>query len=57
MYAGSCTVATSSSLGHRGGDRREARAARPSESTPSSRASSTVRSTRIGDIGWVGPKS
>ena len=39
-------------VGHRGGD-----VTRSWSRTPSSRASRMVRSTRIGDIGWLGPKS
>ena len=57
MNAGSCTVATSSSVAI--GAATVTRPGPPAagRSTPSSRASSTVRSTRIGDIGWSGPKS
>ena len=51
IIAGSCTVAirSSSAIG--------AGTVRICSRTPSSRASRMVRSTRIGDIGWLGPKS
>ena len=51
IRAGSCTVAirSSSAIG--------AGTVRSCSSTPSSRASRMVRSTRTGDIGWLGPKS
>ena len=57
MKAGSCTVASSSSLAIGAGTVRRPGPPPSGESTPRSRASRTVRSTRIGDIGWAGPKS
>ncbi len=51
ISAGSCTVARSSSVASGAGT------VASCWSTPRWLASPTVRSTRIGFIGWVGPKS
>ncbi len=56
MNAGSCTVATSSSVAIGAATVTSPAPPAAGRSTPSSRASITVRSTRIGDIGMVRPE-